>query len=56
MNNARRAQCYKILSGLKRRQAANVKEFLKPVSDAKIVKDYKAKIEFPMDLGTIGSK
>ena len=56
MNIKRRAQCYKVLSSLKRRQATNVKYFLKPVNDAKIVKDYKAKIEFPMDLGTISSK
>ena len=56
MNIKRRAQCYKVLSSLKRRQATNVKHFLKPVNDAKIVKDYKAKIEFPMDLGTISSK
>lgn len=56
MNPSRKAQCYKVLSGLKRRQAANVKEFLKPVSDPKLVKDYRDRIEFPMDLGTITSK
>lgn len=56
MNSCRTAQCYKTLSGLKRRQVSNCKWFLKPVSDAKLVKDYRAKIECPMDLGTISSK
>ena len=56
MNHKRQAQCYKVLSSLKRRQAVNVRHFLKPVSDAKLVKDYKARIEFPIDLGTITSK
>jgi hypothetical protein len=56
MNTLRRAQCSKVLSSLKRRQAVNVKHFLKPMNDPKLVKDYKEKIEFPMDLGTISSK
>lgn len=30
--------------------------FLHPVSDAVIVKDYKAKIENPIDLGTMSTK
>ena len=56
MNPSRKAQCCKVLSSLKRRQSVHVKHFLKPVSDPKLVKDYKARIEFPMDLGTISSK
>jgi len=56
MNAFRRAQCYKVISSLKRRQHANCKWFLKPVSDPKIVKDYKEKISHPMDLSTLSSK
>jgi hypothetical protein len=56
MTPSRKAQCYKALSSLKRRQASNCKWFLKPVNDAKLVKDYREKIEVPMDLGSISSK
>ena len=56
MNSSRKAQCCKVLSSLKRRQSVHVKHFLKPMSDPKFVKDYKARIEVPMDLGTISSK
>ena len=56
MNATRRAQCYKIMSSLKRRQPMNCRYFLKPVSDPMIVKDYKEKISNPVDLGAITSK
>jgi hypothetical protein len=56
MNVIRRAQCYKVFAGLKRRQPAACKWFQKPVSDPAIVKDYKEKIANPMDLSTISSK
>ena len=56
MNSARRAECYKIISSLKRREHANCKWFMKPVSDKGLVKDYKEKILNPMDLGTLSSK
>jgi len=56
MNSFRRAQCYKIISSLKRRQPAACKWFHKPVTDPAIIKDYKEKIKNPTDLGTISSK
>jgi hypothetical protein len=56
MNVIRRAQCYKVLSSLKRRQPAACKFFHKPVSDPAIVRDYREKIANPMDLSTISSK
>mmetsp|Transcript_20704 Transcript_20704/g.50839 ORF Transcript_20704/g.50839 Transcript_20704/m.50839 type:complete len:1283 (-) Transcript_20704:46-3894(-) len=56
MNLVRRAQCIKVLNGLKRRQQQNVAVFLQPVSDKNIIKDYKSKIQNPMDLGTMQSK
>jgi hypothetical protein len=56
MTPARIAQCVKVLNGLKRRQQQNIAIFLQPVSDKNIVKDYKAKIKYPMDLGTMQSK
>ncbi len=56
MNMIQRAQCYKVVSGLKRRQPAACKWFHKPVSNPGIVRDYKEKIAYPMDLSTISSK
>jgi len=56
MNAVLRAQCYKIISGLKRRQPSACKWFHKPVTDPAIVKDYKEKISKPTDLSTISSK
>jgi hypothetical protein len=56
MNLIRRAQCYKVLASLKRRQSSACKWFQKPVSDPAIIKDYKEKIANPMDLSTISSK
>lgn len=56
MNTSRRQQCYKIISGLKRRQPSACKWFHKPVTDPAIVKDYKEKISNPTDLSLILSK
>eukprot|EP00581_Thalassiosira_minuscula_P010553 CAMPEP_0183712840 /NCGR_PEP_ID=MMETSP0737-20130205/7896_1 /TAXON_ID=385413 /ORGANISM="Thalassiosira miniscula, Strain CCMP1093" /LENGTH=752 /DNA_ID=CAMNT_0025941553 /DNA_START=130 /DNA_END=2385 /DNA_ORIENTATION=+ len=56
MNPSRKAQCYKIISSLKRRQSSACKWFNKPVSDLAIIKDYKEKIKNPTDLSTILSK
>ena len=56
MDDARRAQCYKIISSLKRRQKAACQWFHRPVSDPAIIKDYKEKIKYPMDLSSISSK
>ena len=56
MDVIRRAQCYKVVSCLKRRQPGACKLFHKPVSDPAIVKDYREKIKYPMDLSTISSK
>lgn len=56
MSPARIAQCAKVLNGLKRRQAKNILWFEKPVSDKKIIQDYRARIRHPMDLATMQSK
>jgi hypothetical protein len=56
MNPLRKAQCAKVLNGIKLRQHQNIAVFLQPVSDKTIVKDYKSKIEYPMDLGTMQMK
>jgi len=56
MTPARKEQCTKVLSGLKRRKYKNVSWFITPVSDKAIVDDYKLKIPNPMDLGTITNK
>ena len=56
MDNTRRAQCYKIISSLKRRQKAACQWFHRPVSDPAIIKDYKEKIKNPIDLSSISSK
>jgi Bromodomain len=53
MTPARSAQCSKVLNGLRRRQATNIIWFEKPVSDKKILSDYRAKIRHPMDLSTM---
>ncbi len=56
MTTARRAQCWKVLASLKRRQSAACKLFHKPVSDPAIVKIYKERILNPMDLSAISSR
>lgn len=52
----RKVRCMKVISGLKLRQPRHVIYFLQPVSDKAFVDDYKAKIPFPMDLGTMSQK
>jgi Bromodomain len=52
----RKIRCMKVLSGLRRRQQRNVIYFIQPVSDKTFIDDYKAKIPFPMDLGTMSQK
>jgi hypothetical protein len=56
MTPDRKVRCMKVLSGLRRRQPRHVIYFLQPVSDKAFVDDYKAKIPFPMDLGTMSQK
>lgn len=56
MTPARKAQCAKVLSGLKRREQKTIGWFMQPVSDKAIVQDYKAKIPNPMDLSTMQTK
>jgi hypothetical protein len=56
MTPTRKAQCCKILNGLKRRKAKNIIWFEKPVSNKKLIQDYKAKIKYPMDLSTMQTK
>lgn len=56
MTPTRKAQCSKVLNGLKRRQAKNISWFLQPVTDKMIRKDYIAKIKNPMDLSTVQTK
>lgn len=56
MTPARRAQCAKVLNGLRRRQAKNIVWFDRPVSDKNIISDYRAKIKHPMDLSTMQAK
>lgn len=56
MTEARKVQCWKFISALKRRQHRNVAWFVKPVNDPRIIEDYIAKIPHPMDLGTATAK
>jgi hypothetical protein len=56
MTPARKAQCFKVLNGLRRRQAKNVQWFEKPITDKKLIQDYRARIKHPMDLSTMQSK
>ena len=56
MNPNIKAQCYKVISALKRKQHLEIKWFLKPVYDPIVIDDYKAKIKNPMDLSTLTSK
>lgn len=56
MTEKRKAQCFKVIAGLKRRKQKDIVWFLQPVSDKAIVDDYKAKINDAMDLGTITLK
>ena len=51
------AQALKVLTGLRRRgQDKSVAWFLTPVSDKNILPDYKAKVKYPSDIGTMTSK
>lgn len=56
MTPARKAQCAKVLTGLKRREHKAIGWFLQPVSDKAIVQDYRAKIPNPMDVSTMQTK
>jgi hypothetical protein len=56
MTDLRKDQCYKSISALKRSDYENVSWFTRPVSDPRLIDDYKAKIQHPMDLGTMWSK
>jgi hypothetical protein len=56
LDETQKAQCAKVLAGLKRRKHKYISWFASPVNDRNIVDDYKAKIPHPMDLGTIQSK
>lgn len=51
-----KAQCYKVLSALKRKEYVEIGWFLKPVNDSRMIDDYRAKIPSPMDLGTMTNK
>jgi hypothetical protein len=51
-----KAQCYKVISALKRREHLEIRWFLKPVDDPMVIDDYRAKITEPMDLGTLSSR
>lgn len=56
MTEKRKAQCLKVIAGLKRRKSKEIIWFLQPVSDKGIVDDYRAKIKNAMDLGTMTIK
>uniref|UniRef100_A0A7S2EII2 Bromo domain-containing protein n=1 Tax=Ditylum brightwellii TaxID=49249 RepID=A0A7S2EII2_9STRA len=56
MTSHLRGSCFKVMSALKRRQAKGAKWFLKPVSDNRLIQDYRAKIPSPIDLGTMTTK
>ena len=56
MTEKRKAQCLKVIAGLKRRKSKDIIWFLQPVSDKGIVDDYRAKIKNAMDLGTMTLK
>eukprot|EP00586_Coscinodiscus_wailesii_P006030 CAMPEP_0172489522 /NCGR_PEP_ID=MMETSP1066-20121228/19577_1 /TAXON_ID=671091 /ORGANISM="Coscinodiscus wailesii, Strain CCMP2513" /LENGTH=1702 /DNA_ID=CAMNT_0013257455 /DNA_START=188 /DNA_END=5296 /DNA_ORIENTATION=+ len=49
-------QCSKVISAIIRRRTKNVQWFRAPVSDRAIIDDYRQKIPFPMDLGTLAAK
>ena len=53
-----KAQCYKVISALKRKEHLEIGWFLKPVTrnDPRLIDEYKGKIPNAMDLGTIISK
>ena len=51
-----KAQCYKVISGLKRKEYVEIRWFLKPVNDPTVIDDYRAKIKNPVDIGTLSSK
>jgi Bromodomain len=48
--------CSKVVAGLKRRKPRHITWFVAPITDKKIVTDYRSKIKNPMDLQTIQSK
>ena len=56
MTPMRKAQCAKVLAGLKRRNPKKIGWFLHPVADKGIIQDYRNKIKFPMDLSTMQNK
>lgn len=56
MTPLRKAQCSKILSGLKRRKTKAVSWFLSPVSDKNIIQDYRAKIKHPVCISGMQNK
>ena len=57
MSPAEVAQCSKVLSAIHNRNTQeDIQWFLKPVSDPQLVEDYKSKIRYPSDLGTIATK
>ena len=56
MTPVRKAQCAKVLAGLKRRKAKSVAWFISPVSDKNIIQDYRAKIKHPVCISGIQSK
>ena len=62
MTSTRKAQCLKVLSGLKRRKYKDVGWFLQPISeknkeyDKNFIKQYRSRIKHPMDLSTMQAK
>ena len=57
MTPAEVAQCSKVLSAIHNRNTQeDIQWFLKPMSDPQLVEDYKSKIRYPSDLGTIATK
>lgn len=55
MSQTLQRQCFKVVLGLKRRQAKDISHFLNPVGK-QILQDYKAKIKHPIDISKITSK
>ncbi|KAL3921486.1 MAG: hypothetical protein SGILL_002724 [Bacillariaceae sp.] len=56
MTPARRAECIKVLNGVKRRHADSAGWFQKPISDKKLAQEYRGKIKHPTDFSTMQSK
>eukprot|EP00977_Amphora_coffeiformis_P023094 scaffold12184_cov164-Amphora_coffeaeformis.AAC.1 len=55
MSQTLQRQCFKVILGLKRRQAKDISHFLNPVAK-NILQDYKLKIKHPIDIAKITSK